>query len=73
MPYYRISLLRSTTFGLGRTGAESEDIYIQIGDQGPKIVLHTPQTRTPLNSKIELITEEQYRNALRSMDIDPGH
>jgi len=66
--YYKLSLLRKTD-----GGSEWEKIYFGIDDEKLEIIIHVPQKRSPLNSKLEMISEEEIKETLKDLSIDWGH
>ncbi len=67
MGYYKLSLLRKTKYG-----AAWDNIYLEINNGEPKIIAHDPDTRRPLNSKIETISEEDVKELRSALSVDSG-
>lgn len=56
--YYKLSLLRKT-----ENGAEWENIYFKIEKSKPKLIGHgIAQRKSPLNSKLEKVSEEKIKD-----------
>ena len=68
MEHYKLSFLRKV-----KHGANLETVYIQVNNGKPEIMFHNYADNRPLNSKVEAITEEEFKKVQNRSRIDFGH